>query len=97
MVSRRVLPGSERATHRPLPSPIQQFSSRPWFRPLYALGGVLNILLMMTANLVGFVVGIDGAKSRSFLLTACACLFVAVQVMFEYREEERRRGIYRRC
>ncbi|GAA5876653.1 hypothetical protein JCM8547_005765 [Rhodosporidiobolus lusitaniae] len=95
MVARKAVPGSK-------------FSSRPWFRPLAALGGVLNILLMMTANLVGFVVGIDGAKSlwgkmvggwegRSFLLVACACLFVAVQVMFEYREEEWRRGINRKC
>ncbi|KAK4698864.1 hypothetical protein P7C70_g7403, partial [Phenoliferia sp. Uapishka_3] len=31
-----------------------------------------------------------------FMLVAFACLFVAVQVMFEYREEERRRGIVRR-
>ncbi|GAA6033010.1 hypothetical protein JCM8097_000096 [Rhodosporidiobolus ruineniae] len=88
--------------------PASKFAPRPWFRPLAALGGVANVLLMMTANLVGFVVGLDGARAvwekmvggwegRLFLLAACACLFVAVQVMFEYREEERRRGIDRKC
>ncbi|BGP19275.1 hypothetical protein JCM10213_008207 [Rhodosporidiobolus nylandii] len=88
--------------------PASKYSPQPWYRPLAALGGVANILLMMTANLVGFVLGLDGAREvwgrmvggwegRIFLLTACACLFVAVQVMFEYREEERRRGIDRKC
>lgn len=33
----------------------------------------------------------------SFMLFAGSCLFVAAQVMFEYREEEKRRGIDRRC
>ncbi|KAI0295062.1 hypothetical protein B0F90DRAFT_1753457 [Multifurca ochricompacta] len=33
----------------------------------------------------------------SFLLVACACLLVGVQLMSEYREEELRRGIQRRC
>ncbi|GAA6023522.1 hypothetical protein JCM10207_005703 [Rhodosporidiobolus poonsookiae] len=95
MVGRRLVPASK-------------FGTKPWYRPLAALGGVLNILLLMTANLVGFVVGVDGARELwgkmvggwegwSFLLIACACLFVAVQVMFEYREEERRRGIVRKC
>ncbi|GAA5895848.1 hypothetical protein JCM6882_001395 [Rhodosporidiobolus microsporus] len=83
-------------------------SKTPLGRPLAAVGGVLNILLLMTANLVGFVVGVDGAgavwgkvvggwEGRLFLLLACLGLFVAVQVMFEYREEERRRGINRKC
>jgi hypothetical protein len=57
-----------------------------------------NILMMMGANLVGFVVGMDGAhlpdvlscpsRTRAgirFLLVACVCLFVGVQLMFEYR------------
>ncbi|BGP26954.1 glycerol:H+ symporter Gup1 [Rhodotorula toruloides] len=88
--------------------PHSKYGSKPWYRHLAALGGVANVLLMMTANLVGFVVGVDGAKElwkvmlggwegRLFLLFASACLFVAVQVMFEYREEERRRGISRKC
>ncbi|GAA5985144.1 hypothetical protein JCM10908_002541 [Rhodotorula pacifica] len=88
--------------------PYSKYGSKPWYRHLAAVGGVANILLLMTANLVGFVVGIDGGKElwgvmlgdwdgRIFLLTASACLFVAVQVMFEYREEERRKGIVRKC
>ncbi|GAA6059716.1 hypothetical protein JCM10212_000244 [Sporobolomyces blumeae] len=86
----------------------QKYGHTTWYRHVAALGGVLNVLMMMTANLVGFVVGIDGAKGlwskmlggwegRSFLLIASACLFVAIQVMFEYRAEEARRGINRRC
>ncbi|BGP42706.1 glycerol transporter [Rhodotorula kratochvilovae] len=88
--------------------PYSRFGTKPWYRHLAALGGVANVLLMMTANLIGFVVGVDGAKElwrvmlgdwegRLFLLFASGCLFVAVQVMFEYREEERRRGISRKC
>ena len=62
----------------------------------------------MSANLVGFVLGLDGMRHLIHELTAswsgllflgfsAACLYVAVQVMFEYREEERRRGIDRKC
>jgi D-alanyl-lipoteichoic acid acyltransferase DltB (MBOAT superfamily) len=62
----------------------------------------------MTANLVGFVLGVDGVKHLltelttsyagwTFLIFACGCIYVAVQIMFEYREEERRRGIDRKC
>ncbi|KAH9029882.1 hypothetical protein EDB85DRAFT_2074429 [Lactarius pseudohatsudake] len=68
-----------------------------------AAGGMCNVLPMMGANLVGFVPGIDGAQYFAridtscirFLFGACACLFVGVQLMFEYREEELRRGIQR--
>ncbi|GAA5898733.1 O-acyltransferase [Sporobolomyces salmoneus] len=88
--------------------PYKKFGDQWWYRHLAAIGGVFNVLLMMTANLVGFVVGIDGAKAlwskmlgttegRIFMVVASACLFVAIQVMFEYREEERRKGINRRC
>ncbi|KAG8708226.1 glycerol transporter [Ceratobasidium sp. 395] len=35
-------------------------------------------------------------ESLRFLLAASACLFIAVQVMFEYREEEARKGVHRR-
>ena len=73
-----------------------QFGDRPWYRHVCAVGAVMNILMMMTANLVGFVIGTDGIKYMirqildswqgiQFLLVACACLFVGVQVMFEYR------------
>ncbi|KAI0706413.1 MBOAT-domain-containing protein [Earliella scabrosa] len=88
--------------------PAKKFGDRPWFRHVCAGGAVLNILMMMTANLVGFVIGTDGIQYMidqimgswqgiQFLLVACACLFVGVQVMFEYREEEERQGIARRC
>ena len=64
--------------------------------------------MMMTANLVGFAIGTDGMRYMveqllgswegvEFMVIACAVLFVGVQVMFEYREEELRRGIDRKC
>ncbi|KAH9955917.1 MBOAT, membrane-bound O-acyltransferase family-domain-containing protein [Russula dissimulans] len=88
--------------------PSSMFGEKWWYRHLCAAGGVSNVLLMMGANLVGFVLGMDGAQYLArelvsswdgirFLFVACACLFVGVQVMFEYREEELRRGIQRRC
>ncbi|TBU27794.1 MBOAT-domain-containing protein [Dichomitus squalens] len=88
--------------------PASKFGDRAWYRHVGAVGGVLNVLMMMTANLVGFVIGTDGMKYMMeqivgswqgirFLLFACACLFVGIQIMFEYREEEERQGIVRRC
>jgi len=32
-----------------------------------------------------------------FLVTACSALFVGIQVMFEVRETEMRKGIFLRC
>ena len=64
---------------------------------------------MMAANLVGFAVGLDGLmaivngivgegwKGWGMLGVACGALFVGVQVMFEHREEEMRRGIQLKC
>lgn len=86
----------------------EKFGDRPWYRHFCALGAVLNVLMMMAANLVGFVIGTDGVRyfveqlvgtkeGLQFLACAVSGLFVGVQVMFEYREEEKRRGIYRRC
>ncbi|PBK82841.1 MBOAT-domain-containing protein [Armillaria gallica] len=86
----------------------EKFGDRPWYRHLCALGAVLNALMMMAANLVGFVIGTDGVRyfvkqlvgtkeGLQFLVCAVAGMFIGVQVMFEYREEEKRRGIYRRC
>ncbi|KAK4049211.1 glycerol transporter [Microbotryomycetes sp. JL221] len=88
--------------------PYNKFGSRPWYRHVAAFGGVLNVLMMMTGNLIGFAIGTDGMKYMwqqiigtwagiRFMIVAMGCLFVAVQVMFEYREEERRRGISRKC
>lgn len=84
------------------------YQNQWWFRHLCALGAVINIWLMMIANIFGFCLGADGTKALlhemffqwqglSFFFTATACLFIAVQVMFEIRQEEQRRGIYLKC
>ena len=39
-----------------------QYGSRPWYRHVCAIGAVFNILMMMAANLVGFVIGTDGVS-----------------------------------
>ncbi|KZV73129.1 MBOAT-domain-containing protein [Peniophora sp. CONT] len=88
--------------------PATKYGTQPWYRPLCALAGVGNILLLMAANLVGFVLGLDGFAYLSkqiastwegwaFMAMACGGLFVGVMVMFEYREEELRQGIDRKC
>lgn len=87
--------------------PPSRFGNQWWYRHACAIGAVFNILMMMTANLVGFVIGTEGIsyllnelfstwEGIRFLIGSCVCIFVASQVMFEYREEERRRGIVRR-
>jgi D-alanyl-lipoteichoic acid acyltransferase DltB (MBOAT superfamily) len=64
--------------------------------------------MLMTANLVGFALGVDGLKDLvrgivgtwsgwMFLATACGALFTGVQFMFEWREREKRRGIKMKC
>ena len=74
------------------------------YRVLCGFGAVGNVLMMMAANLVGFAVGVDGLKGlvggivgswsgMLFLATACVALFMAVQMMFEVREGEARKGI----
>lgn len=89
--------------------PAKKWQDRPEaHRMLCGLGAVGNILMMMAANLVGFAVGVDGLKGlvegiidswggRLFLLGACATLFVGAQVMFEWREAEKRRGVNLKC
>lgn len=88
--------------------PAKTYGHEWWYRHVAAAGGVVNVLLMMSANLVGFVLGLDGMKHLVYELVstangwaftsfACACLFIGVQVMMEYREAEARRGIDRRC
>jgi D-alanyl-lipoteichoic acid acyltransferase DltB (MBOAT superfamily) len=68
----------------------------------------MNLFLLMIANLVGFVLGVDGVKHLltelttsysgwTFLVFSCISLYIAIQVMFEYREAERRRGLERKC
>lgn len=39
-----------------------QYCNTSWYRHIAALGAVLNVLMMMTANLVGFVIGVDGVR-----------------------------------
>lgn len=90
------------------------FPARRWkdspdaYRWLCGVGAVGEILLLMTANLVGFALGVDGLKELvqgiagswsgwAFLATACGALFTGVQFMFEWREAEMRRGIKMKC
>lgn len=42
-----------------------QFRRWKFYRHFAALGGVLNIILMMVANLVGFAVGVDGLRDMA--------------------------------
>ncbi|KAH8813058.1 glycerol:H+ symporter-like protein [Xylogone sp. PMI_703] len=89
--------------------PKKKWQDRPRaYQIIRGFGVTANILLMMTANLVGFAVGVDGLKSiissifndyhgLVFLVTAILALFVGVQVMFEIRESEKRRGIFMKC
>ena len=85
--------------------PAKSYHDRPTeYRVLSAIGAVGNILMLMVANLVGFALGMDGLESMVssivsgwqgwiFLLAANLVLFVGVMVMFEWREDEKRRGI----
>ena len=89
--------------------PAKAWKDRPTaYRMLCGIGGVANVLMMMTANLIGFALGLDGLKGlmagiigswqgAMFLLTACGVLFTGVQVMFEHREIEKRKGINLKC
>jgi D-alanyl-lipoteichoic acid acyltransferase DltB (MBOAT superfamily) len=89
--------------------PASKWKTRPnTYRVICGIGAVANILMMMTANLVGFAVGMEGLTSivhgiasswhgAFFMLSACVVLFVGVQVMFEHREDEKRRGIRLKC
>ncbi|ETS00547.1 putative glycerol:H+ symporter [Trichoderma reesei RUT C-30] len=89
--------------------PKRKWESRPTeYRMLCCIGAVGNVLMMISANLVGFAVGLDGLQSILssilhdwsgvfFILTACICLFVGVQIMFEIRESEKRKGVVMKC
>ncbi|ODV91558.1 hypothetical protein CANCADRAFT_123 [Tortispora caseinolytica NRRL Y-17796] len=84
--------------------PAKVWSKSPIYRHMCAVGSVFNIALMMTANTIGFVAGPDALESmlqtisstsNLYLLipTLFVCLFAGVQVMYEVRESEIRRGI----
>lgn len=89
--------------------PARKFTQHPnLYRYLCGAGAVVEILLLMLANLVGFALGVDGLKGLvsgimgswqglAFFWTACGALFVGVQVMFEVREAEARRGVRMKC
>ncbi|KAI9159552.1 glycerol transporter [Blastocladiella emersonii ATCC 22665] len=77
-----------------------KYTTRPWYRHLAALGAVLNILTMITANLVGFAVGVDGMRTMlasilqpeglGFLAGAAVCLYASAHIFFEVRDQEAR-------
>ncbi|KAL6613498.1 MBOAT-domain-containing protein [Neocallimastix californiae] len=76
------------------------------YRFIKSIGASSNIVLMITANMVGYVIGLDGAKEilgeifapQHILswLYMFFCIMVTTQVMFEIREEEKRRGIFKK-
>ncbi|KAK4542400.1 hypothetical protein LTR36_006857 [Oleoguttula mirabilis] len=85
--------------------PARRWKDSPnQYRWLCGLGVAGNCVMMMTSSLVGFSVGVEGTREwvgsvlgnaggRVFLVAAWATLFVGAQVMFEWRESERRRGV----
>ncbi|KAI0126430.1 putative glycerol:H+ symporter [Xylariales sp. AK1849] len=89
--------------------PARKWEDRPTaYRMICCVGGVANDLMMMMANLVGFAVGLDGLQSilkgifsdlsgLTFGICACTVVFMAIQIMFEIRETELRRGISLKC
>ncbi|KAK9893586.1 MBOAT-domain-containing protein [Cystobasidium minutum MCA 4210] len=88
--------------------PEEKYGNAPWYRHLAAFGALCNIFMMITANTIGFVLGVDNtltflkqvfctSQGLGFVLQAVIGLFAAVQIMFEYREEELRHGIVRKC
>ncbi|KAM0485187.1 hypothetical protein ACHAPX_001168 [Trichoderma viride] len=89
--------------------PKRKWENRPTeYRMLCCVGAVANVLMMISANLVGFAVGLDGLRSILssilhdwsgvfFIFTASICLFVGIQIMFEIRESEKRKGVTMKC
>jgi D-alanyl-lipoteichoic acid acyltransferase DltB (MBOAT superfamily) len=89
--------------------PRRKWKDRPEaYRVICGIGAVANILMLMTANLVGFALGLDGLdglvkgimgsySGLVFFAAACGALFVGAQVMFEVRAQELRRGINVKC
>lgn len=87
----------------------KMFAHKPkFYRLLTGAGCVINVWLMMIANIFGFCLGQDGTKKflddlffttngLIFFFASSGCLFVAIQVMFELREQEKRAGIDAKC
>ncbi|KAK6204487.1 MBOAT, membrane-bound O-acyltransferase family-domain-containing protein [Scheffersomyces amazonensis] len=87
---------------------FKRYQEESWFRYLCGFGAVINIWMMMIANLFGFCLGKDGTlhllhdlfrtfSGIQFFILSSGALFVASQVMFELRENEMRRGINVKC
>ncbi|KOG96131.1 Glycerol uptake protein 2 [Saccharomyces pastorianus] len=85
-----------------------KYRFKVWYRFFCGAGAVINICMMMVVNLYGFCLGADGTKlllrdifstlsGLEFSLMGAASLFIAVQIMFEIREEEKRHGINLKC
>eukprot|EP00761_Pharyngomonas_kirbyi_P008956 gb/GECH01008970.1/.p1 GENE.gb/GECH01008970.1/~~gb/GECH01008970.1/.p1 ORF type:complete len:581 (+),score=50.26 gb/GECH01008970.1/:1-1743(+) len=85
----------------------QRVYVKPYFRHILAVCGSGNILLLMAANLA-ILHGFKGTYVffRKFILSYEALytipfwswvLFIAVQIMIEIRNEERRRNIFKNC
>lgn len=88
--------------------PAKKWKDRKIYRHLCALGGVVNVWMMMIANLIGFCTGLDGmadmlhdmfrtSAGLSYVIFSSCALFVGIQAMFEFRETEKRRGVNLRC
>ncbi|KAJ2724506.1 glycerol transporter [Coemansia sp. Benny D115] len=79
-----------------------KWSERWYFRYICSLGGAINIIAMMIANLVGFgdagvnkmLEKIFSRQGATFLVVTYMALNVHLQVMFEWREHEYRREYY---
>jgi len=77
-----------------------------YYRFLKSIAAALNILMMIGANMVGYVIGLDGAKEIFgeifafkhilFWTYMFFCIMIGTQIMFEIREEEKRRGIFKK-
>ncbi|CDK28802.1 unnamed protein product [Kuraishia capsulata CBS 1993] len=87
---------------------FQPYTNEWWYRHVCACGAVVNIWMMMLANLYGFCLNYDGMKMLCdsmfktldgwlFFLASSVCLFVAAQVMRELRQNEHRQGIDVKC
>lgn len=87
---------------------FKKFANKWWYNYLCGAGAVCNIWMMMIANLFGYCLGKDGTiallnemfstwRGFEFFVVALIALFVGTQVMFEYRESEKRRGVNIRC
>lgn len=87
---------------------FKKYMNEPWARYLCSFGAVANIWMMSTANLYGFCMGEEGTlalfaaitgswEGICFIILYSLALYVGTQVMFEFRECERRRGVDVKC